>query len=245
MFSWSKIIFKFQGCCHARDSSSISLAFSSSSVWTGFNTINVCTFTCHHTWHMVMIKAILCAASISLCCTATCYGIHVYFGSCWCMGESTCKDSTLHIQAEQSQIQWRRHLLVCFFHEDDNIMACRICIGRFWHFGGKSIILSGFPLLHVYSCCQASAMPINTQMKDCTASIRSAWVMSPNTLLESRTQILQKGFQSWYRPFPYSCDNISKTMRWCVPSNRRRLAMRFLHVNWMYWILFPYSSSEC
>ena len=48
---------------------------------------------------MVMIEVLLCAASISLCYTATCYGNDEYIGSCRCMGDSKYKDSALHIQA--------------------------------------------------------------------------------------------------------------------------------------------------
>ena len=46
-------------------------------------------------------------------------------------------------------------------------------------------------------------MPINTQTKECIASIRSAWVapIPPNIPLKSWTEILQKSVQSWYIPF--------------------------------------------
>ena len=77
-----------------------------------------------------MIEVISCAASLSLCYTATCYGISGCIGSCWPMGDSKCKASTLHIQAEQTQIQWKQPLLVCCFHDVYNIMARRICINR-------------------------------------------------------------------------------------------------------------------
>ena len=103
-----------------------------------------------------MIEAVLCAASLSLCYTATFYGIHKCIGSC--MGDSKYTDSTLHIQAEQTQIQWRRPLLGCCFHEDYNIMASRISINRFWLVGSKAIILIGFPRLHMYSRCQSSSV---------------------------------------------------------------------------------------
>ena len=102
-----------------------------------------------------MIEAILCAASPSLCYTATCYGIDE------CMGVSKYTDSTLHIQAKRTQIQWRRPTLGCCFHEDYNLIAFRICINRFWLVGGKAIILIGFPLLHNHSWCQSSAMDAN------------------------------------------------------------------------------------
>ena len=108
-----------------------------------------------------MIEAILCVASLSLCYTVTCYGIDECIGSCWCTRDSKYKDSTLHIQAERTQIQWMRPSLDCCFHGDYNIMAFRICINRFWLVGGKAIILIGFPLLHVYSWCQSSAVVAN------------------------------------------------------------------------------------
>ena len=83
-------------------------------------------------------------------------------------------------------------------------MARRICINRFWLAGGKAIILIGFPF---YTCIVGVNpqpwMPINTQTKECIASIRSAWVapIPPNTLLKSWTAVLQKSVQSWYIPF--------------------------------------------
>ena len=84
-------------------------------------------------------------------------------------------------------------LLLCCFIEDYNIMAWGICINRCWLVGGKAIILIGFLF---YTCIAVVKpwpwMPINTQTKHCTASIRSAWdaPISPNTLLESWTEIL-------------------------------------------------------
>ena len=92
-------------------------------------------------------------------------------------------------------------LLLC---EDYNIMACRICINRFWLVGGKIIILF---FSHFYACIVVLKpwpwRPINTQTKYGTAFIRSAWVAptSVNTLLESWTEILQKRLQSSYIPF--------------------------------------------
>ena len=151
-----------------------------------------------------MIEAILCAASLFLCYTATCYGINECIGSCWCMRDSKYKDSTLHIQAERTQIQWRRPLLGCCFHEDYNIMAFRICINRFWLVGGRVIILIDYPLLHMYSWCQSCAVDANDHTeKDCTASMKSAWVapISPNTLFESWTGTLQNSVVSWYITF--------------------------------------------
>ena len=129
---------------------------------------------------------------------ATCYGIDECITSCWRMGVSKYKDSTLHIQAERTQIQRRRPSLGCCFHEDYNLMAFRICIDMFW------LILIGFPF---YTCIVGSnplpRMPTTTQTKHCTASMRSAWVapISPNTLFKSRTDTLQKSVQSWYIPF--------------------------------------------
>ena len=130
-----------------------------------------CTVASRHACNVVMIEVILCVASLSLCYTATCYDISGCFGSCWCMGDSKCKASTLHIQAEQTQIQWKQPLLVCCFHDVYNIMARKICINRFWLAGGKAIILIGFPF---YTCIVGVNpqpwMPINTQTKECIAS---------------------------------------------------------------------------
>ena len=151
-----------------------------------------------------MLEAILCAASLSLCYTATCYGIYECIGSCWCMGDSKYKDSTLHIQAERAQIQWRRPLLGCCFHEDYNIMAFRICINRFWLVCGKPLSWLVSPF---YTCIVGANplpwIPITTETKDWTASMRTAWFapISPNTLFESRTNIFQKSVHSWYIPF--------------------------------------------
>ena len=92
-----------------------------------------------------------------------CYDLSGCIGSCWCMGDSKCKDSTLHIQAEQTQIQWKQPFLVSCFHDIYKIMARRICINRFWLAGGEAIILIGFPF---HTCIVGvnpqSWMPINT-----------------------------------------------------------------------------------
>ena len=92
----------------------------------------LCTVASRHACNVVMIEAILCVASLSLCYTATCYDINGCIGSCclW-MGDSKCKDSTLHIQAEQTQIQWKQPFLVCCLNDVYNIMARRICVNRF------------------------------------------------------------------------------------------------------------------
>ena len=139
-----------------------------------------------------MLEAILCAASLSLCYTATCYGIDECIGSCWCMGDSKYKDSTLHIQAERAQIQWRRPSLGCCFHEDYNIMAFRICINRFWLVCGQAIILIGFPLLHMYSWCQSSAMDTNCHTDERLYSFHEISMICTNitkyTVQESRTE---------------------------------------------------------
>ena len=165
--------------------------------------MTLCTVASRHACNVVVTEAILYAASLSLCYTATCYDISGCIGSCCCMGDSKCKDSTLHIQAEQTHIQWKQPLLVCCFHDVYNIMARRICINRFRLAGGKAIILIGFLF---YTCIVGVNpqpwMPINTQTNECIASIRSAWVapIPPNTLLKSWTEILQKSVQSWYIP---------------------------------------------
>ena len=110
---------------------------------------------------MVMIEAVLCAASLSLCYSATCYRIDECITSCWCMRVSKYKDPTLHIQAERTQIQWRQPSLGCCFHEDYNIMAFRICIHRFCLVGDKAVIPIVSPLLHMDNWCQSSAVDAN------------------------------------------------------------------------------------
>ena len=205
--------------------------------------MTLCTVASRHACNVVMIEVILCAASLSLCYTATCYDISGCTGSCWSMGDSKCKAfSTLHIQAEQTQIQWKQPLLVCCFHDVYNIMARRICVSRFWLAGGKAVILIGFPF---YPCIVGVNpqpwMPINTQTKECIASIRSARVapIPPNTPLKSWTEILQKSVQSWYIPFAlqvHVCYDIKVRK---MSSNRGYLTMRFLHANLMYRILLP------
>ena len=158
--------------------------------------------TYHHKYTMLMIEAILCAASFSLCYTDTCYGSDECIGSCWCTGDSKYKDSTLHIEANRTQ---RRPSLGCCFHVENNMMAWRICINRFWLVDGKAIILIGFR--RIYICIVGANprpwMPINTQTKDVTGAMRSAWFapISPNTLFESWTDTLQKGIQSWDMSF--------------------------------------------
>ena len=82
--------------------------------------IATCTFTYHRAWEMVMMAATyLCAASLSLCYTATSYGVDESIGSCRCIGDSRYRDSILHIP----QVQWRWCLLVCCFFEECSIMA--------------------------------------------------------------------------------------------------------------------------
>ena len=166
--------------------------------------MTLCTVASRHACNMVVTEAILCAASLSLCYTATCYDISGCIGSCCCMGDSKCKDSILHIQAKQTQIQWKQPLLVCCFHDVYNIMARMIYINRFWLAGGKAIILIGF-LFYTYivGVNPQPWMPNNTQTNQCIASIRSVWVapIPPNTLLKSWIEILQKSVQSWYIPF--------------------------------------------
>ena len=128
--------------------------------------ITLCAVTYHHACNMVMVEAILCAASLSLCYIATCYGIDECTGSCWCMGDIKYKNSSLHIQAERTQIQWRRPSLVCCCHEVYNIKARRICIKkRFWLVGGRVIILNDFPLLHIYNCLLGHGCQITHRQK--------------------------------------------------------------------------------
>ena len=171
------------------------------------------TDTYHDACNMVMIEAKLCAASLSLCYTATCYDIFECIGPCWSMRDSKYKDSTLHIQAEWTQIQWRRPALVCCFHEDYHIMT------SWW----QSHYPNWFPL---YTCIVGANprlwMPFNAQTKDCRASSRSGWVasISANTLFGSWTDTLQKSVQNWYIPFAYKNDIISEPMRSaCLETN--------------------------
>ena len=107
------------------------------------------------------------------------------------MGDSKYKHSTLHIHAERTQIQWRWPSLGCCFHEDYNVMAFRICMNRFWLVGGKAIILIGFPL---YICIVGANplpwMPITTQTKYCTASMRSA--MSCTNITKYTVRVLDR-----------------------------------------------------
>ena len=140
-------------------------------------------------------------------------------------------------------------------NEDYNIMACRICINRFWLVGSKAIILNGFPLIYIYiyiymyiyivGVNHRPWMPINTQTKDCAASMRLAWIalLSPNNLFESWTDTLQKSIQSWCIPFVLQIWYHIRANE--MPSNWRHLAMRFLHANLMYRMHLPYTPSEC
>ena len=157
-----------------------------------------------------MIEVILCAATLSLCYTATCYDIFECIGSCWCMRHSKYKDSTLHIQAEWTQIQWRRPSLVCCFHEDYHKMTC------WW----QSHYPNWFPLSHMYSWCQTSAVDAIQRTKDCRASMRSGWVasISANTLFGSWTDTLQKNVQNWYIPFAYKNDILLEPIRCACPA---------------------------
>ena len=139
--------------------------------------MTLCTVASRHACDVVMIEVILCAASLSLCYTATCYDNSGCIGSCWCMGDSRCTASPLHIQAEQTQIQWKQPLLVCCFHDVYNIMARRICVNRFWLAGGKTIILIGSPF---YTCIVGVNpqpwMPINTLFTLSVYSCTNTWM---------------------------------------------------------------------
>ena len=162
-----------------------------------------------------MIETILFAASLSLCYTATCYGTDECIRSCWCIGDSKYKDSSLHIQAERTQIQWRRPSLGCCYHEDYNIMAFRICIKKFWLVGGKAIILIGFPLLHMYSWCQSSTVEFNYHTDKRLYSFHEISMSCTNITkyTKSWTDTLQKNVQSWYIHLPYKYDIISEPIR--------------------------------
>ena len=159
--------------------------------------MTLCTVASHHACNVVMIEAILCAASLSLSYTATCYDISGCIVSCWCMRNSKCKDSTLHIQAEHTQIQWKQPLLVCCFHDVYNIMARRICINRFWLASDKAIILIGFPF---YTC-------INTATcYDISGCIVSCWCMRDSKCKDSTLHIQAEHTQiQWKQPLLVCC----------------------------------------
>ena len=179
--------------------------------------MTLCTVASHHACNVVVTEAILCAASLSLCYTATCYDISGCIGSFCCMGDSKCKDSTLHIQAEQTQIQWKQPLPVCCFHDVYNIMARRICINRFWLAGGKAIILIGF----LFYTCRVGVnpqpwMPIKTHTQT------SVKLPSDQYELHQYHQIHcsspgQKSFRKVFRadtfPLPYKYAMISEPVR--------------------------------
>ena len=113
------------------------------------------------------------------------------------MHGSKYKDSILHIPAQHTQIQWRQPLLVCCFLEDYNIYGLQDMHKQM----AKSLSWLVFPFhLCIIVFKLWLWMPINTQTKDCTASLRSAWVapVSPTTLLKSWTEIPQKSLLSWY-----------------------------------------------
>ena len=131
-----------------------------------------------------MIEATVCAASLSLCYTARCDGINECIGSWWCMGDSKCKDSTLHIRAEQTQLQWRQPLLVCGFHEDYNRMACGICTK-------VSVLLVAKPLPQL-------AFPFYT----CIVGVNPRPGMLIDTVTDKRLYC--------FRPIRMSCTNITK-----------------------------------
>ena len=98
------------------------------------------------------------------------------------MHGSKYKDSILHIPAQHTQIQWRQPLLVCCFLEDYNIYGLQDMHKQM----AKSLSWLVFPFhLCIIVFKLWLWMPINTQTKDCTASLRSAWVapVSPTTLL--------------------------------------------------------------
>ena len=65
--------------------------------WRVITHIPICKVTYNLAWNMVMIKAILCAASLPLWYTATCYGIDEIIRSCWWTGDSKNKDSAFQI----------------------------------------------------------------------------------------------------------------------------------------------------
>ena len=70
-------------------------------------------------------------------------------------------------------------------------MAFRICMNRFWLVGGKAIILIGFPLyICIVGVNPLSWVPITTQTKYCTASMRSA--MSCTNITKYTVRVLDR-----------------------------------------------------
>ena len=131
LFSWSKIILKVQSYGHSSDSSSIS-HFVSSSILTGYDT----AFPCATQPHVMATMSALGAAGA------------------WEIAST--RSPTFIAKPDEHRSNGGGPA-----DEDYNIMACRICIKKFWLVGNKAIILIGFPLLYMYSWCQSSAVDAN------------------------------------------------------------------------------------
>ena len=111
--------------------------------------ITLCTLTYHHACNMVMIEVLLCAASISLCYTAT-------LGPAGAWEIASTRTPPFISKPDKHRSSGGGPA-----NEDYNIMVCRICINRFWLVGSKATILNGFPLLYMYSWCQSSTVDAN------------------------------------------------------------------------------------
>ena len=127
---------------------------------------------------------------------------------CWCMVDSKCKDSTLHIQAEQTQIQWKQLLLVCCFHDVYNLMARRICI-CWW----QSHYPNWFPLLYMYSWCQSSAADANYHTDKKVYSFHQISMSCTNTTKYTAQVLERKVFRTDTFHLPYKYAMISEPVR--------------------------------
>ena len=158
LFSWCKIIFKVQRYGHSSDSSSISHFVSSSSILKGYDTsLHAQLHTIMHViwwWQNLycVLQALPCATQPHVMATMSALGP----AGAWEIASTRSPPSIA-----KPQIQWRR--------------PSEWGINRFWLVGNKAIILIGFPF---YTCIvgvnHRPWMPIDTQTKDCAASMRSA-----------------------------------------------------------------------
>ena len=118
--------------------------------------MTLCTVASRHACNVVMIEVILCAASLSLCYTATCYDISGCIGSCWCTGDSKCKfhpsypsrTNTNPVEAAFTGLL----LPWCLQHNGSKDMHKQV-LTCWW----QSHYPNWFPLLYMYSWCQMDA----------------------------------------------------------------------------------------
>ena len=122
--------------------------------------MTLCTVASHHACNVVMIEVILCAASLSLCYTATCYDISGCIGSCWYMGDSKCKASTFISKPNKHKSSGS---CLCWFaafmslqHNGSKDMRKQV-LTCWW----QSHYPNWLPLLYMYSWCQSSAVDAN------------------------------------------------------------------------------------